>query len=92
MPADNPVAVQYLPNVPGDPVPSAGRLLNSPTLQNMPLWPGFVSYLERLLDPQHSQRVVKLGGDDMIYGPTLDIFQQQQKLRMQKLQKRMRRR
>jgi len=73
--------IEYLPNVPGDPVPSTGQLLNSPTLQNMPLWPGFVSYLERLLDPQHSQRVVKLGGDDMIYGPTLDIFQQQQKLR-----------
>ena len=73
--------IEYVPNVPGDPMPSARQLLSSPTLQNMPLWPGFVSYLERLLDPQHAQRVVKLAGDDMIYGPTLDIFQQQQKLR-----------
>jgi uncharacterized protein len=73
--------VDFLPNRPGDPVPSADSLLASPTLKNAPLWPGFVSYLERWIDRQHSQRILQTQGSAMVYGPTLELFQQQQKLR-----------
>jgi uncharacterized membrane protein (UPF0182 family) len=73
--------VDFLPNRPGDPVPSADELLASPTLKNAPLWPGFVSYLERWIDRQHSQRILQTQGSAMVYGPTLELFQQQQKLR-----------
>ncbi|MEO8430691.1 MAG: UPF0182 family protein [Acidobacteriota bacterium] len=73
--------VDFLPNRPGDPVPTAESLLASPTLKNAPLWPGFVSYLERWLDRQHSQRILQTQGSAMVYGPTLEVFQQQQKLR-----------
>jgi uncharacterized membrane protein (UPF0182 family) len=73
--------VDFLPNRPGDPIPEASRLLASPTLKNAPLWPGFVSYLERWIDRQHSQRVLQTQGNTMVYGPTLELFQQQQKLR-----------
>ena len=73
--------VDFLPNRPGDPVPSAEELLASPTLKNAPLWPGFVSYLERWIDRQHSQRILQTQGSSMVYGPTLELMQQQQKLR-----------
>ena len=73
--------VDFLPNRPGDPVPSAEELLASPTLKNAPLWPGFVSYLERWLDRQHAQRILQTQGTSMVYGPTLELLQQQQKLR-----------
>ncbi len=74
--------VDFLPNRPGDPVPSADALLASPTLKNAPLWPGFASYLEKWLDRQHSQRILQTqGGSSLVYGPTLELFQQQQKLR-----------
>ncbi|HYX21164.1 MAG TPA: UPF0182 family protein, partial [Thermoanaerobaculia bacterium] len=73
--------VDFLPNRPGDPVPSAESLLASPTLKNAPLWPGFVSYLERWIDTQHSQRILQTQGSAMVYGPTLELLQQQQKLR-----------
>jgi uncharacterized membrane protein (UPF0182 family) len=73
--------VDFLPNRPGDPVPSAEELLASPTLKNAPLWPGFVSYLERWIDRQHAQRILQTQGTTMVYGPTLELFQQQQKLR-----------
>ncbi|HWZ85158.1 MAG TPA: UPF0182 family protein, partial [Thermoanaerobaculia bacterium] len=73
--------VDFLPNRPGDPVPSAEELLASSTLKNAPLWPGFVSYLERWIDRQHSQRILQTQGSSMVYGPTLELFQQQQKLR-----------
>src|SRR5207248_4430628 len=58
---------QFMPNVPGDPLPSAERLLSSPALRNAPLWPGFVSYLERWLDRQHAQRILQTG-NAMVYG------------------------
>jgi uncharacterized membrane protein (UPF0182 family) len=64
-----------------DPIPTAEELLASPTLRNVPLWPGWAQYLERVLDPQHADRVFLTGGDPMIYGPALDILRQQQKLR-----------
>ena len=70
-----------VPNGDDEPVPTAQSLLASPTLENVPLWPGWVAYLERVLDPQHADRVLLTGGDSMIYGPVLDILQQQQKLR-----------
>ena len=74
--------VDFLPNRPGDPVPSAEELLASPALKNAPLWPGFVSYLERWIDRQHAQRILQTtGGSTMVYGPTLELLQQQQKLR-----------
>ena len=54
--------VDFLPNRPGDPVPSAETLLASPALKNAPLWPGFVSYLERWIDRQHAQRILQTQG------------------------------
>jgi uncharacterized protein len=73
--------VDFLPNRPGDPLPTAEALLSSPTLKNAPLWPGFVSYLERWIDRQHAQRILQTQGSSMVYGPTLELLQQQQKLR-----------
>ena len=73
--------VPFVPNGPGDPIPTADELLATPTLVNAPLWPGFVSRLEQLVDPQHAERVLLTGGDPIVYAPTLEIFQQQQKLR-----------
>ncbi len=73
--------IEFIPKGPGDPIPSAAELLESPTLKNAPLWPGFSSYLERWLDKQHAQRVLQTQGNTMVYGPTLELFQQQQKLR-----------
>ena len=74
-------ALEFTPNGADDPLPDPDTLLNHPTVRNAPLWPGYASYLERLLDPQHAGRILKTRGDAMIYGPTLDIFQQKQKLR-----------
>jgi uncharacterized membrane protein (UPF0182 family) len=73
--------VEFIPKGEGDPVPDIDELLASPTIQNAPLWPGYTAYLERFLDPQHADRVIQTGGDTTVYGPTLEIFQQQQKLR-----------
>jgi uncharacterized membrane protein (UPF0182 family) len=78
---ENVAEKDFLPNRPGDPVPSAETLLSSPTLKNAPLWPGFVSYLERWIDTQHAQRILQTQGSAMVYGPTLELLQQQQKLR-----------
>jgi uncharacterized protein len=73
--------VSYVPKRPGDPVPSAEELLAATSVRNAPLWPGFVSHLERLLDPQHAHRILLSRGDPVIYGPTLDHMRQNQKLR-----------
>lgn len=73
--------VTLVPNGDGDPIPSVDSLLLSPTLRDAPLWPGFASYLERLIDPQHAERVIQTGGDKTVYAPTLEIFQQQERLR-----------
>ncbi len=73
--------VRLVPGRPGDPLPELDSLLASPTLQNAPLWPGFVSRLERLVDPQHSERILLTDGDPTVYGPTLETFYQQEKLR-----------
>ncbi len=73
--------VRFIPNGTGDPIEAVDSLLASPTLVNAPLWPGFVSRLERLIDPQHAERVLLTGGDATVYAPSLEIFKQQQKLR-----------
>jgi len=71
----------YMPARPGDPLSPIVDILNSSVIRNVPLWPGFSSYLERLLDPQHADRVLLTEGDPMVYGPTLEHYQQKQKLR-----------
>ena len=73
--------IAFIPKGDGDPLPNVDDLLQNATLRNAPLWPGFVSHLERLLDPQHAGRVEQTGGDKTVYGPMLEILQQQQKLR-----------
>ena len=79
---ENVEEVSFVPNGPGDPVPDADELLQSATLRNVPLWPGYVSYLERFIDRQHAQRILQTAGDTVVYGPAIDILRQQQKLRM----------
>ena len=73
--------VQFIPKGVGDPVPDVDKLLASPVIKNAPLWPGFTSYLERYIDPQHGQRILQTKGDKTVYGPTIEVFKQQQKLR-----------
>jgi len=73
--------VPYLPNGPQAELPALADLLAHPAVKNAPIWPGFSSYLERLLDPQHANRVLTAGGSTMTYGPTLETMQQAQKLR-----------
>jgi hypothetical protein len=73
--------IEFVPRHGDDPMPSLDQVLSSSTMRNAPLWPTYVSYLEQLVDPQHAQRILQTGGDNMIYGPSLEIFRQQQKLR-----------
>ena len=73
--------VELVPKGSEDSLPDVEKLLASPTLRNAPLWPTYVSYLERLIDSQHAQRILQTKGDNMVYGPMLEILQQQQKLR-----------
>jgi uncharacterized membrane protein (UPF0182 family)/uncharacterized membrane protein YbhN (UPF0104 family) len=69
------------------PEPSLQQLLQHPAIANAPIWPGFVSYQERLLDPQHADRPFLQGTpaegnvDTMVYGPTMTTYNQQQSLR-----------
>lgn len=78
---DNVEILPFTPNGKEDPLPDIDRILSSPTIRNAPLWPGYVSYLEEVLDLQHQDRLTLTEGDTLIYGPTLDIFKQQEKLR-----------
>jgi uncharacterized protein len=73
--------IEFVPRNGDDPVPSLDYILNSGAMRNAPLWPTYVSYLEQIVDPQHAQRILQTGGDNMIYGPSLEIFRQQEKLR-----------
>lgn len=66
-------------NLPAYPA-SPDRLLASKTLQNAPVLPTWVSSLESPPDVQHLQRL-SLHDSLMVYGPTLQIFNQQQSLR-----------
>ena len=78
---ENVEATTFVPLEANDPLPVAEELMQSATMRNAPLWPGWVSYLERLLDPQHAGRVLLTGGDPTVYGPVLDVFRAQQQLR-----------
>ncbi len=73
--------IELVPRHDDDPMPNLEDILASSTMRNAPLWPTYVSYLEQLVDPQHAQRIIQTGGDNMIYGPSLEIFRQQEKLR-----------
>lgn len=56
------------------------QLLASRTLQNAPILPSWVSYLEEPPDIQHLRRI-QLSGTTFVFGPMLDVFRQQQQLR-----------
>ncbi|MDQ3524367.1 MAG: UPF0182 family protein [Chloroflexota bacterium] len=73
--------IAFEPGVTGAPLPDVDEMLLSSTLQNGPLWPGFNSEMEQVLDPQHTERLLPTGGDPTIYGPTMDTFRQEQQLR-----------
>ena len=79
---DDVEVVNFLPKGDGDPLPNAEELLASPAIQNAPIWPGYVAYLETMVDPQHAELILAADGDNMVYGPTKELFRQQQKLRM----------
>jgi uncharacterized membrane protein (UPF0182 family) len=70
-----------VPNGPGDPLPDVEELLRHPTIRNAPLWPGYHKWLESQLDPEYLERIPYSPEDSTIYGPTLDAYRQQQKLR-----------
>ncbi|HEX8083703.1 MAG TPA: UPF0182 family protein [Solirubrobacteraceae bacterium] len=72
---------RFVPNGPGDPMPKLADLLASPAIRNAPLWPGYHATLERQVDPEYLNRILLKQGDPTIYGPTLQTYQQQQKLR-----------
>lgn len=73
--------IEWTPTASNAPRPSVEELLAHPAIKNVPLWPGYVSRLERLVDPQHADRILLTEGDTMVYGPTMEVFHQQQKLR-----------
>jgi len=56
------------------------RLLASRTVRNAPLLPGWVSSLEEPPDVQHFERV-RASESTMVYGPVLQVFEQEQQLR-----------
>jgi uncharacterized protein len=72
---------QFVPNGPGAPLPKFRDVLNDPAIRNAPLWPGYNSLLERQVDPEYLDRVLQTEGDNTIYGPTMNVYNQQQKLR-----------
>ena len=59
---------------------SVATLLDSKTVQNAPVLPAWVSYLEAPPDIQHYERL-EASSDTMVYGPTLQLFEQEQQLR-----------
>jgi uncharacterized membrane protein (UPF0182 family) len=76
--------IDFVPNGLGDPLPDIDRLLAHPSIKNAQLWPGAISWLERLLDPQHVDRLLLRATDqhpDLVLGATLEKFRQQQKFR-----------
>jgi hypothetical protein len=73
--------IEFVPRNGDDPLPPLEEVLESSAIRNAPLWPTYVTYLEQIVDPQHANRILQTAGDSMIYGPSLEIFQQQQKLR-----------
>ncbi len=71
----------FSPNTADDPKPKLQDLLASPAIRNAPLWPGYHASLERQVDPEYLNRILLKNGDPTIYGPTMQTYQQQQKLR-----------
>jgi hypothetical protein len=59
---------------------SVDQLLSSATVQNAPFLPSWVSHLEQPPDIQHYERI-QTGGSNMVYGPMLQIYEQEQQLR-----------
>ncbi len=66
-------------NLPKHPL-TAEQLLESKTLQNAPVLPSWVASLEQPPDVQHLERLA-LSDSTQVYGPMLQIFNQQQALR-----------
>lgn len=71
----------FVPKGPEDPPPDLDGILDSATIQNSPLWSGQVSRYGRRVAPQYVPRILAAEGDMTVYGPTLESFQAQQKLR-----------
>ena len=71
----------FVPNGESDPLPDLDRLLNSPSIKNAPLWPGFIARYTRLVAPHYVQRILQAEGDMTIYAPTLRTLEAQQTLR-----------
>ena len=59
---------------------TAQTILSSVTVQNAPILPGWVSHLENPPDIQHFERV-EAAASTMVYGPMLQVFEQEQQLR-----------
>jgi uncharacterized membrane protein (UPF0182 family) len=59
---------------------TADELLASATVRSAPLLPGWVSSLEEPPDVQHFERV-RTSESTMVYGPMLQVFEQEQQLR-----------
>jgi uncharacterized membrane protein (UPF0182 family) len=72
---------EWIPRPDDSPRQSVEDMLAHPALANAPLWPGFATRLERLVDPQHADRILLTSGDKMVYGPTLELLGQRQQLR-----------
>ncbi len=66
-------------NLPGEAL-EPNELLTSKTLQNAPVLPSWVARLEAPPDVQHLERL-SLSDSSAVYGPMLQIFNQQQSLR-----------
>jgi uncharacterized membrane protein (UPF0182 family) len=64
---------------PEEPV-SVEQILESKTIQNAPILPTWVSRLEEPPDLQHFERV-QAAGDTLVYGPVLQLYEQEQQLR-----------
>lgn len=65
--------------LPEEPLPPE-TLLASKTLQNVPYLPTWVTYLEEPPDLHHYERI-NVSDSTMVFGPMLQIYQQQQQLR-----------
>jgi len=59
---------------------TAARLLESKTVQNAPILPTWASYLEEPPDLHHFKRF-QAAGSTFIYGPVLELYEQEQQLR-----------
>ena len=72
--------VRAVPWVPPTEPLSPEALLASATVAQAPILPGWVSYLEQPPDVQHFDRL-QSAGTTMVYGPMLQVYQQEQQLR-----------